>query len=67
MTHYRCIRCGAEGDNKEKLNHAIGLAIGRPCAGGKNAPLEETGKTKTAATETTAEIPKSKGRPKKGG
>jgi len=69
MTHYRCIRCGALGDDKETLDHAIGLSKGRPCAGGPDAPLEEIGKakTETAATETTAEIPtKSRGRPKKG-
>jgi len=68
MTHYRCIRCGTEGEDKETLNHGIGLTIGRPCAGGPDAPLEVTGKTpktETAATETTAEIPKSKGRLKK--
>ena len=58
MTHYRCIRCGAEGEDILKLNHAIGLAIGRPCAGGKNAPLEETGKK--VKTETTSEIPQPK-------
>jgi len=63
MTHYRCIRCGAEGEDKTRLNHGIGLIKGRPCEGGKNAPLEEIGKkvkTETAPTETTAEIPKTK-------
>ena len=61
MAHYRCIRCGGESDDKEKIDHARGLVIGRPCAGGGDAPIEDLRPKKaTAKVEETpkAETPK---------
>ena len=45
MIKVKCIRCTAtaEGETADeaalKLDHAIGLGKGRPCAGGKEAPV----------------------------
>ncbi len=47
MTEFQCLKCTGRveakdiGEAKRKLDHAIGLSKGRPCAGGKNAPVQE--------------------------
>ncbi len=67
MAHYRCQQCFAEGDDPTGLDHAHGLIIGRPCAGGKAAPVVEVGgkpKPKAATAEPT-EIPKTKSKKSK--
>lgn len=59
MVKVRCLRCGgkAEGSNEDeaamRIDHSIGLGIGKPCAGYPNAPtIVETG-----STEKPKEIP----------
>lgn len=47
MGTYRCIRCTGSGEFADKdeairrLDHALGIYKGRPCAGGKDAPIQE--------------------------
>ena len=47
MTEFQCLKCTGRieakdlAEAKRKLDHAIGLSKGRPCAGGKNAPVQE--------------------------
>jgi len=55
MGLYRCVRCTGSGEYKDKetaikrLDHSLGLSKGRPCAGGKKAPIEEVVATTTPA------------------
>jgi len=66
MAHYRCIRCGGESDDKETIDHARGLIIGRPCKGGDSL-VRDISKKAAAQVETPTEIPtkktKTKGKP----
>lgn len=59
MVKVRCLRCGgkAEGSNEadavKRIDHSVGLGIGKPCLGYPNAPtIVETG-----STEQPKEIP----------
>ncbi len=63
MTHYRCVRCGGESDDKERIDHSRGLKIGRPCAGGGDAPIEDLTPKQAkpkVVEETTPKIPTKK-------
>ena len=61
MVKVRCIRCTGIAEGKtateaaQKIDHAIGLSKGRPCAGGDEAPIEVIGGvTAAAAPKVTA-------------
>ncbi len=64
MGTYRCIRCTGEVEAKDKdeairrLDHSLGMSKGRPCAGGKNAPIAEVSPKVTIAEPKAAEKPK---------
>lgn len=58
MGTYRCIRCTGQGEFADKdeairrLDHALGIYKGRPCAGGKDAPIQELSPKVTIAEKT---------------
>ncbi len=77
MTEFQCLKCTARTEAKDlaeaikTMDHAIGLSKGRPCAGGKDAPIREYAPTAKAApavetvkaeviTETSKSTKKSK-------
>ena len=47
MTEFQCLKCTSRVEAKDLseamkiMDHAIGLSKGRPCAGGKHAPIRE--------------------------
>jgi len=69
MGTYRCIRCTGEIEAKDKeeairrLDHSLGLSKGRPCAGGKHAPIEELS-SKVTIAEPKAKAEKKAEKPK---
>ena len=63
MTEFQCLKCTARIEAKDlaeaikNMDHAIGLSKGRPCAGGKNAPIREYAPTvKAAPTVETVKV-----------
>lgn len=64
MTEFQCLRCTGkiEASNLveaiKNMDHALGLSKGRPCAGGKHAPIQEVKanvRVETVKVETKTE------------
>jgi len=62
MGKYRCVRCGGEADDWDKVDHAVGLTNGHPCTG--DASFKSETEPKAKAAETSTEIPQEE-QPKK--